>query len=130
MDIDEIRHCKVFLLAAPCFKVILIQKNVFLPKKKVFSGLFGYAFLFAVGHGGLRGHSVVNVILYYRVRLKTAVLRYGYHRKRRAYFAVYDTASYDRNTVHTKWVIYGPYTVVILSITIGYVIVNVRIRSS
>ena len=72
-------------------------------------GLFRYAsfFLFAVGHGRLRRHWVVNVRLYYRIRLKTAVLRHGYHHKRLEYFAVYDTASYDRNTVPTKRAVYG-----------------------
>ena len=86
-------------------------------------------FLFALGHGRLRGHSVVNVRLYYRVRLKTAVLRHVYHCKRHRYSAVYDTAWYDRNTVPTKRVIYGPFTIVNVSFTAVYVVVNDCLRS-
>ena len=67
--------------------------------------------------------------VYFRVRQNTAVLRHRFQRKRCSFFAVYDTASYDRNTVHTKRVIYGPYTVVILSVTAVYVIVDGSLRS-
>jgi hypothetical protein len=42
---------------------------------------------------------------------------------------VYDTTIYDRNTVDMKRVIYGPFTVVIITITVGYVNVNDRILS-
>jgi hypothetical protein len=38
-----------------------------------------------------------------------------------AYRVVYDTARYGRNTVPTKWVIYGPYAAVITSLTVVYV---------
>ncbi len=42
---------------------------------------------------------------------------------------VYDTTIYDRNTVDLKRVIYGPFTIVIITITVGYVNVNDRILS-
>jgi hypothetical protein len=42
---------------------------------------------------------------------------------------VYDTTIYDRNTVDMKRVIYGPFTIVIITITVGYVNVNDRILS-
>jgi hypothetical protein len=37
---------------------------------------------------------------------------------------VYDTTIYDRNTVDMKWVFYGPFTIVIITLTVGYVNVN------
>ena len=33
---------------------------------------------------------------------------------------------YDRNTVLTKWAVYGPYTTVIRRVPVGYVIGNNR----
>jgi hypothetical protein len=47
----------------------------FYPGKRPVNAFFDahHFFLFALGHGRLRGHSVVNVRLYYRVRLQTTI---------------------------------------------------------
>ena len=79
--------------------------------------------------GGLRQNTTVNVGVYCSFRQNTAVLRHRFQCKRCSFFAVYDTASYGHNTVHTNRVIYGPYTVVMLSVTAVYVIVNGGMRS-
>jgi hypothetical protein len=46
------------------------------------------------------------------------------YRLRGMYSIVYDTTIYDRNTVDMKRVLYGPFTIVIITITVGYVNVN------
>ena len=58
--------------------------------------------------GGLRKNTIVNVCVYCRVRQNTAVLRHRFQCKRCSFFVVYDTAPYDRNTAHTKWVLLRP----------------------
>ena len=78
---------------------------------------------------GIRGDTVVNVSVYCCIRRNTIVLRHSRHCKRLTFFAVYDTASYGRNTVQAKRVIYGTYTTVILPFTDVYVIVNGSVRS-
>ena len=93
------------------------------------SEILGEILVSATWDDGFRRNTIVSVGVYCRVRQNRVVLRHRFPCKRCSFFAVYDTASYDRNPVHTKRVIYGPYTVVILSITTGYVIVNVRMRS-
>ncbi len=57
------------------------------------------------------------------------MVRHGFYRLRGMCSIVYDTTIYDRNTVDLKRVIYGPFTIVIITITVGYVNVNDRILS-
>jgi hypothetical protein len=53
-----------------------------------------------------------------------AVLRHVYRWKQQKYYAVYDTATYGRNTVPTERLFHGSYTVVIIMYPNVYVRVN------
>jgi hypothetical protein len=57
------------------------------------------------------------------------MVRHGFYSLRGMYSIVYDTTIYDRNTVDMKRLLYGPFTIVIITITVGYVNVNDRILS-
>ncbi len=72
----------------------------------------------------VRWIAVVNVTYTVVFVARTTVLRHVFHCKRYPYVTVYDTTSYDRNTAEANRVIYGPFTIVIISFAAVYGIVN------
>ncbi len=72
----------------------------------------------------LRQPTVVSVGVSGRIRQNTVVIRHVFYCKRWASSAVYSTVEYGRNTVPTKCLFHGPYTVVIMTFTNVYISVN------
>ena len=72
----------------------------------------------------LRQRTVVSVGVFGRIRQNTVVIRHVFYCKRWASSAVYGTVEYGRNTVPTKCLFHGPYTVVIMTFTNVYISVN------
>ena len=72
----------------------------------------------------LRQPTVVIVGVFGRIRQNTVVIRHVFYCKRWASSAVYGTVEYGRNTVPTKCLFHGTYTVVIMTFTNVYISVN------